>query len=1514
MAITWEDDFCEMLERHDIQGSMGCKWPLKNNSLLVSPVERVLTEDSIALRAKQFFPEGLGFHHFAQDFLDIPADQDAGQVILIDWQHCSKGVPNCDEKVFLYKLKESHSPFGADFTFGAESMFFPLRDSSSKHIHMLEFFAGGYGGWKRGSQILADVFGQSFRTIGLEQDLHVATTYAISHGTKLVNNVGLISPKIFRNSNDNWILRCDIWDDEWIPIASEWGTDVAVISSPCKPWSGAAKAPGLSRPDGQLLVRSILACRFLRPRCIAIEQVPGFCHHDHKKWVMKALVFCGYHLVWSRILDLADQSPSFRPRWLGVAIRLHEDFPPMQFHKWLKQPVVTPVSVEAVWQFAPEDISPLQVSSEAIAVASDKSCFRGSSKHVATKEAVLSARVYHGNTCLPTFMAMYGSQHCMDLEYLQQHGFFGHYKSDSMCPHDIRHWHPVEIALIHGITSPCFIDEILAFSWMILGNMIAQPHALIVLVDICNRCFGQKLAIDEVMTSFQNRRFRASNCELFHIQGGLFVLPRLTAIGSTCPHRGMIFRLNVEQLLAGIKTNPHFDCWTPEEGIVALQDLCPPDDAISLVSVVEISPTMPIAPESRSFPRLDWSLANGVACLYFVQGDIPFHSLSGVWGDQITIAVVSTGLKAQILLKTSVGKSFSDDPRVVVVSKNGEFSILYFQTGESLLASLNLPPGPCFWFDHFGKVMAGQMPVAGAFLCDFEIQHGSIPCDSPFMLAAFLQSQIHFSWSAECDDFTIHVQGSEEILFIFQEFWSQVVKAQDLVRLGREISIGKSGNQLQIHFTPIGDRGACPPQQFRQILSICAIRSLLDSLQSQVGVPITCKLTGRPLWAGLLPKELPVITVASLVQNGFVLIGGSLAMRLVCKGKHVNPDTLLQDLPWSQDKILLHCVTELSGGGPSKNQTRTTLRNALAGIFLEQGFDIQWVSVSVETLVNKIGIPRLQQVVNMTPVANQIASLHKLCGEVDIQIPGPSKQTSHSDFSSAPWNKKKTKKELAPVRATDFTITPGYFQHEDGSAAVQLPQLRAQACGVCILDPPQALEWLRGNNRISSDELGAFVLGQLPCETSLPTQQITAPCLNLNGQSVLLSGKFVQFGSKTIKFCKANHTTVQPENCQLFSITLQRDDWGQDDWNQAVNNPVAFIRKTLAVDQLDKSIIAIWGRSLRQGRSPSSPHNASSLQMHCTVASTAVDSILRQSGFNKLYMTPKEPTGKLDAGFKIVWVQGSLAEVTAVSASISDCLGLIRGKQTYGLRFRADKFETAWSKIFPGTPAPIKPQGDLLFKISGLPFGCTAGVVESWGKAQTWEIAAVKALGPQAWLVRSSSHPKDGIPMVNATPVLVQHLPPRSKPSVPVLLGPRVRSAEVDTLSVDDPWAKWTGSRPSISAPTHVPARQVTGPIEDRFKAQDDTISALRSELTDLANRQDEQRKLTEHRFQQAETREKKNLGQGQADMRSMQKDLEKSFAASLSQNTHSLDARLRELKELFSSAKRKLPSDEPME
>ena len=1264
MAFDWNGCLGSIIESHDILGTIGCKWPQKRQTLLIEPFSRHLTEDLLVLEAIQYFPEGLGFDLFGQDLLEIPGDKKTDQFVTVQWDSNQK-IPCGGRKHFIYNVAETHALNGPMFVFHEQSMVFTLFDKMPGPIRMVEFFSGGFGGWKRGASQLSTGFKQSFNTIGLEIDLHTAATYAISHYANLVCDPKALNPEIFRQTSDDWVFCCDIWDDSWLPCITTWSPELAVISAPCKPWSGASTSPGLHREDGQLLIRAILSCRFFRPRCIAIEQVPGFSHHPHKFWVLKALLFCGYRMAWSKVVDLQDHSPTSRPRWLGVAVRIHDQFPEVAFNPWKKQQRVTPEEVEAIMSFTPEQLLPLHVSESAYDIASDPCYYKGPPIKVFVGQTVIGTRVYGDHQCLPTFMAMYGSQHCFDSEYLKKHGFFGHFKQDPQCPRNIRYWHPIEIALIHGITSPCFLEDLMAFSWMVLGNLISQPHALLVLTDVCNRMRGQEIAIDSVIADFQHHRFHASDIDPLCIRDGTLWLSKSEHPLRAFEFRDPVFHLNIAQLLEHVHQHVEFQCWTPKDGVVRVdhfsQMYLDDIEGTSEISRVQISPTLPMSEDTSEFKLIQWMTASSCRCSYQVKGSTSIPALVELWGQKVELQLGSSGFHFKAIESTDVcWPTFSKEHALMVVLNNGEFWICPGNVDEVLLTSHSLPKGPDRWFDLYDQLIPGQIYKPGQFVCDFPIRHGHSFCDAPFTLAAAQQTECRLHWSVSTDSISLQIQGVGAAVFVMLEFWGKAILEHDLHRLGRKCLIHQGHNSGSVIFTPVGDMGACPPSIFREILCLCATRVLMDSITCSEGLNVLCKWQGRPLWLGLLPRETTLATIIALVRLCLSLIFGSLEVRLVHAGQNQNPDTFLSDLQITRGRVTLHVVHELSGGGPTKQQTRTLLRNSLASIFLEQGHDIQWVSGAVDSLVNKIGIPKLQSIVNNTSMATKISALNNCCSEIDLKVPGPSKITSQLDFSGAPWNKKKPRKDADPIKAMDFTITPGFFQNEDGSNAAQLSGLRAQACGVCILDPPSALEWLRGNNCISSDELGAFVIGQLPCETKLPVSQITAPCLNANGHSVLLSGRFVQFGAKTIKFCQGNKPKSQPENCHLLAITVLKDDWGVEQWTQATHNPVAFVKKILSNDGQDGDLIAVWGRSLRQGRAPSSPLHASSLQVHCTIASTKIDGILRTSGFNRLYMTPKDPTGKLDLEFKILWVEGSLGEATAIGARLPDCLGLVK--------------------------------------------------------------------------------------------------------------------------------------------------------------------------------------------------------------------------------------------------------------
>ncbi len=68
-------------------------------------------------------------------------------------------------------------------------------------------------------------------------------------------------------------------------------------------------------------------------------------------------------------------------------------------------------------------------------------------------------------------------------------------------------------------------------------------------------------------------------------------------------------------------------------------------------------------------------------------------------------------------------------------------------------------------------------------------------------------------------------------------------------------------------------------------------------------------------------------------------------------------------------------------------------------------------------------------------------------------------------------------------------------------------------------------------------------------------------------------------------------------------------------------------------------------------------------------------------------MTPKLQHGEPNPDFRIMWINGNLPRVTALSAQSGQCLGLVKGRlgQGYGLRFKAADFVDSWKKLLCGS-------------------------------------------------------------------------------------------------------------------------------------------------------------------------------------------------------------------------------------
>ena len=138
---------------------------------------------------------------------------------------------------------------------------------------------------------------------------------------------------------------------------------------------------------------------------------------------------------------------------------------------------------------------------------------------------------------------------------------------------------------------------------------------------------------------------------------------------------------------------------------------------------------------------------------------------------------------------------------------------------------------------------------------------------------------------------------------------------------------------------------------------------------------------------------------------------------------------------------------------------------------------------------------------------------------------------------------------------------------------------------------------------------------------------------------------------------------------------------------------IPFIRQVLDHENLADHVLSIWGRSLRSGKSPCTPQQAQTIQVHCSVPEDKLGKLLSKSGFNKMFCTPKNADGRLDTAFQVIWMQCDSCQAAVSSAKVPHSLGLVRGRKTLGIRVKETDFEAAWQILCPTLPKPTHKAG-----------------------------------------------------------------------------------------------------------------------------------------------------------------------------------------------------------------------------
>lgn len=316
----------DLLGEYDMYGLVGAPWMTPRNNLLMGNVSIQWDDDNFFLLGQHMIPEGSSKQMFINRCFPGLADTMNSDIVKVS---CQKPIDiQLTEKVLLWNVRDSFwecSLNGLAWEIDEHTVVLPVKVPSRDKLHILEMFSGGYAGWKHASRLIKDLFHVQMQTVAIDSDLDACKYYAMSHDALLLDAFNSKLPMNLDSWKDDFVLHCDVENDDWLPAICNWGVHLLSISAPCPPWSGASKGTGLFSDQGCLLPAAIMRCRQIRPLVVMLEQVNAFATHQHKNLCIDALKHVGYQVIFQRVVDSAGFGGVTRLRWLAIAVARHAD-------------------------------------------------------------------------------------------------------------------------------------------------------------------------------------------------------------------------------------------------------------------------------------------------------------------------------------------------------------------------------------------------------------------------------------------------------------------------------------------------------------------------------------------------------------------------------------------------------------------------------------------------------------------------------------------------------------------------------------------------------------------------------------------------------------------------------------------------------------------------------------------------------------------------------------------------------------------------------------------------------------------------------------------------------------------------------------------------------------------------------------------------------------------------------------------------------------------------------------
>eukprot|EP00438_Fugacium_kawagutii_P009518 Skav209791 [mRNA] locus=scaffold1201:13767:18878:- [translate_table: standard] len=1389
---------------------------------------------------------------------------------------------------------------------------------------LVELFAGGFAGWKQatGAMNKLQVPWDSTHAVELREEIAqlYCKTVDIHRAFKEDDEVlkGLF-PLQMNSTLGNTMFCGDVRNPDWVKLVPWSNHVIAAVSAPCPPWSRSSAKDGLHHAEGRLSVSVAVAMKFLQPLAIAIENVDTMRDHRHFKCVRDMFEWAGYRLVWECVADLRKTAPISRKRWLAVFIRHEGEIRSVQMSDFLEMPQPTLETHKILMKLPWEHEKDLTLTGDLLDVYSDvRYATRQMRTHFfreqgqLTSRDVMKLRVKHGRSVLATFVASYTTQHRLPEQHLRSDGLFAELIDGRL---GIRFFSPYEIASAHGVLQDLCLPADIHSAHLVVGNGIAVQHSVLALsharnyVDTQTRCHPQ-----EMVLMAMKGRLHAENTEF--VDDGAF----------------RWLRRKVDEVLAAQPDPDENDA----DGQMADTDLD------TCTSEEDVPPTVPFHAECQILCFFPDSTH-----VFTTRGDVSLRQV--LQQHDMLFALDFTALD-ESKNKVQPDEILSSDTNITfvnllpfeidLVEKKAAWRV--FQPGtiptkevSNLASRFHLP-------QLRGYDVAGNPIMEYAFndVCRFTLMTTeSIDFDRVWDLVLRHETSLkakladirlilpicrvandHIAMvasvgrrcEAQCSMFQKVLARMQPILHACGWFW----KEEEGKILGR--------------FVPFNDCAA-PVSSIHWPLARCLLDGVLSAFQEPEGIPFRLKLDGGILWDKPLSASMRLDHLDAVLQCCLHICGFS-PVTWIHGGKRIlMDDRVLGSLKAYSSALNLSMIQRTRGGGGAKTETWKEIKNQLAKLMIHKGWSLVGLDEITSEWVEKIGLPKLQNVFKtQLSVERKWHTILDYAKNRNLKVmpDDPVRMRAARTIQQALRKNKTT-----ALVASRFQIAEGFFTTHNDKPLPVVQNVNLKSTGICLMDWEQAASWLSRTLPITTDELAILTLSDAKIPDGFPVhKELTFPAIDDRQRPVILRGHIWQLGEQQVKWTTHEQAITQSPTIVL-ACTVWRDEVSESLWEDLGKS---LVKTTFALmDDIDckSRILQVWGRSFRDTKTRTDPSEAHSAQFHCRIFVEHVEEILRTSGRNHVYLTPKSDNHMSHPGWSMLWFEDRVA-VDIAANKATEHSGIARVKGKYALRVRACVLTQIAKEIKCDNLAKDNLQIRQLFKIQPVPVGITQEQLVQWAAELQWKVRVLKKLGRDAYLLGTDAAPPHPHLSLNGTVVLLKQVNPRreNQSSSALVAGPRqnpVRETKEPSMMQSevssDAWAAYRmqnglplGSAGNPAPKPSMPVDQtLEGPIAQKFAAieqriqqHDQGMKQLTQEcqqLTQTVHSTQSQVAVVDQKVSGLET----NM---QAFQRDMQSSVEKAIGRGMASQDKKLDQKFDAIMKMLSAGTSKRKETEPDE